>query len=103
MSNCGHHGLDTGRGCANQTFIRERQQVFHRSAAARNDNHVHPGHLLEFDEGASDLLYRILPLDRHFPNLKASHRPPNPRIFQDVVFGLGIPTTNQPDAVRYER
>ncbi len=100
-------GADHRSGAAghgpDQVLVGEREQVFQRAAAPRDDDHVDGGVGIQPLERPDDLLAGVHALDRDLLDPELHRRPAPCGVPEHVPFGRRVAAADQPDRVRQER
>ena len=97
-----HRGEAAGHG-ADHRLVRERQQVFDRTAASGDDDDVDRRVTVEAGDRVDDLADRVHSLDSDVLNPKTHGWPTDSSILEDVMLGGRGAAADQSDGPREER
>ena len=102
MPNCRNDRSLRRRHGTYQSLIREREQIFKRTAAAGDHNHINLRMRIQLAQRRHNLARRAFALDLHVPYLKLHSGPAQRSIADHVLFGIGIAPGNQSHTMRQQ-
>ena len=103
MADRGHDGRTGVRDGAYEALVGEGEQVFDRTAAARDDDDVDLVHGVQLEECAAHLGHAVITLHGDLADFKARARPTIRRVDDHVVLRLRVAAADQSDCARQER
>ena len=103
MPNCRNDRSLCRRYGTYQSLIREREQIFKRTSAAGDHNHINLRMCIQLAQRRHHLARRAFALHFHVPYLKLHSGPAQRSIANHVFFGIGITPGNQSYTMRQQR